>query len=173
MARSVDLESPQMVVFDLDPGEGTTIVECAALALRIREMLDAIGLVCLAKTSGSKGMQVYVPLNAPHTHEQAADFALAVAQVLERAEPTKVTTTMAKAVRPGRVFVDWSQNSRHKTTVCVYCCSCPTSIVSTPVWDEVADAAGHAAHLHRRVLAVDRDGDPFAAAVGWSAPAVV
>ena len=83
MARSVDLESPQMVVFDLDPGEGTTIVECAALALRIREMLDAIGLVCVAKTSGSKGMQVYVPLNAPHTHEQAADFALAVAQVAQ------------------------------------------------------------------------------------------
>lgn len=170
MARSVDLESPQMVVFDLDPGEGTTIVECAALALRIREMLDAIGLVCVAKTSGSKGMQVYVPLNAPHTHEQAADFALAVAQVLERAEPTKVTTTMAKAVRPGRVFVDWSQNSRHKTTVCVYSLRArPTPTVSTPVaWDEVADAAVGMplTFTATDVLArVDRDGDLFAAAV--------
>ena len=101
----------------------------------------------MAKTSGSKGMQIYVPLNSTgrdaHTHDHAAQFALAVGQLLEQQHPDGVTTTMAKVERPGKVFVDWSQNARFKTTICVYSLRArenPT--VSTPVtWDEVSDAA--------------------------------
>jgi bifunctional non-homologous end joining protein LigD len=144
MARAGDMETPTMVVFDLDPGLPATIVECAHVALLIRDVLDGIGLDCLAKTSGSKGLQVYVPLNTPGvTHEQASSFALTVAQVLERAEPTRVVTVQAKAARPGKVLIDWSQNSRHKTTVAVYSLRArPHPTVSTPVsWDEVESAA--------------------------------
>lgn len=143
MARAEDLESPLMVVFDLDPGPETDITDCARVALDLRQLLDGIGLEVLAKTSGSKGMQLYVPLNSPHTHDHASNFALAAAQVLEKQDPKRVTTTMAKSERPGRIFIDWSQNSRHKTTICVYSLRArPTPTVSTPVsWDEVADAA--------------------------------
>ncbi|HEY8546191.1 MAG TPA: non-homologous end-joining DNA ligase [Acidimicrobiales bacterium] len=144
MARGVDIEVPTICVFDLDPGAPAAIPECAEVALDIRHVLDGLGLEAFPKTSGSKGLQVYVPLNTPdHTHERASAFALAVAQLLERASPDSVTATMAKAVRPGKVFVDWSQNSRHKTTVAVYSLRArPRPTVSTPVtWDEVEAAA--------------------------------
>jgi bifunctional non-homologous end joining protein LigD len=142
MARS-DIETPTMCVFDLDPGDGTTIVECADVALDVRHVLDGFGLAGFAKTSGSKGMQVYVPLNTPHTHEQASAFALAVAQLLERAHPDHVLSNMKRSLRKGKVLVDWSQNSRHKTTVAVYSLRArPHPTVSAPVtWDEVEAAA--------------------------------
>jgi len=167
MARATDIESPAMVVFDLDPGPGTTITECAEIALWIRDTLDGIGLSCWPKTSGSKGMQLYLPLNATHTHEHASSFALAVAQVMEAAHPTLVVTTQAKAARKDKVLIDWSQNSRHKTTICVYSLRArPQPTVSTPVtWDEVADAADgaplsfQAADLLARI---DELGDLFA-----------
>jgi bifunctional non-homologous end joining protein LigD len=143
MARVPEIESPTMVVFDLDPGEPATIVECARVALDIREVLASLDLELFPKTSGSKGMQLYVPLNTPHSHEHASSFALAVAQLLEKQQPKQVTSVMAKAKRPGKIFVDWSQNSFHKTTIGVYSLRArrdPT--VSTPVsWDEVADCA--------------------------------
>ena len=171
MARGADIESPTMCVFDLDPGPGTGIPECAEVALDIRAVLERLaGLQCLAKTSGSKGMQLYVPLNQPHTHEHCSSFAQAVAQVLEKHHPERVTSVMAKAVRPGKVFIDWSQNSRHKTTVAVYSLRArerPT--VSTPVtWDEVDAAASGAALTFETadVLArVERHGDLFAPAL--------
>jgi bifunctional non-homologous end joining protein LigD len=143
MARAEDLESPQMVVFDLDPGPGTGISDCAQVALELRDLLAGLDLEMFAKTSGSKGMQLYVPLNSPHTHEHASNFALAAAQVLERQDPKRITTTMAKVERPGRIFIDWSQNSRHKTTICAYSLRArPTPTVSTPVsWEEVAESA--------------------------------
>jgi bifunctional non-homologous end joining protein LigD len=143
MARA-DIETPTMCVFDLDPGDGTTVVDCAEVALDIRHVLDGFGLQGFPKTSGSKGLQVYVPLNTSHTHEQASAFALAVAQLLERASPDHVVSNMKKSLRKGRVFVDWSQNSRHKTTVAVYSLRArPRPTVSTPVsWDEVDAAAG-------------------------------
>ncbi|MDQ2650589.1 MAG: non-homologous end-joining DNA ligase, partial [Actinomycetota bacterium] len=140
MARGVDIDSPTMCVFDLDPGAPAAMRECAEVALDIRDTLERLaGLECFAKTSGSKGMQLYVPLNTPHTHEHCSGFAQAVAQVLERHEPERVTSVMAKAVRPGKVFIDWSQNSRHKTTVAVYSLRArPRPTVSTPLtWDEV------------------------------------
>lgn len=143
MARCDDLDVPTMLVFDLDPGQPATIVECCQVALAIHDVLETIGLSAVAKTSGSKGMQLYVPLNTPHTHAHASDFALAVAQLLEKQMPTAVTATMAKKERPNKVFIDWSQNSRHKTTIAPYSLrgkDRPT--VSTPIsWDEVGDGA--------------------------------
>jgi len=143
MARCADLESPTMLVFDLDPGKGATIIECARVAQQIDAVLDTVGLVSFAKTSGSKGMQLYVPLNLSHSHNEASQFALAVAQVLEKQHPGEVTATMAKSARPNKVFIDWSQNSRHKTTIAPYSLrgnERPT--VSTPIsWDEVSDCA--------------------------------
>jgi bifunctional non-homologous end joining protein LigD len=143
MALAEDLDTPTMVVFDLDPGAPAAITECAQVALDIAEVLDAIGLKAWAKTSGSKGMQLYVPVNGRCTHEHASGFALAVGHVLEKRSPDRVVTTMAKVERPGKVFVDWSQNNRHKTTVAVYSLRArPHPTVSTPVtWDEVSDAA--------------------------------
>ena len=145
MARGKDIESPTMCVFDLDPGPRTGIPECAEVALDIRQVLDNLAaLQSFAKTSGSKGLQVYVPLNTKSTHEGCSEFAQAVAQVLEKHHPKRVTSTMAKAARPGKVFIDWSQNSRHKTTIAVYSLRArPRPTVSTPVtWDEVEEAAG-------------------------------
>lgn len=143
MARCGDLDTPTMLVFDLDPGQPATIIECCQVALSIRDVLETVGLSSVAKTSGSKGMQLYVPLNTPHTHSNASDFALAVAQLLEKQMPQAVTATMAKKERPNKIFIDWSQNSRHKTTIAPYSLrgrDRPT--VSTPIaWDEVGDGA--------------------------------
>lgn len=146
MARAVDLDTPTMVVFDLDPGAPAAIRECAQVALAIRDVLESLGLQAFAKTSGSKGMQIYIPLNTDATHEQASQFALAVGQLLERQMAHRVTTTMTKAIRPNKVFIDWSQNARFKTTIAPYSLRArehPT--VSTPIsWDEVQSGAdGH------------------------------
>jgi bifunctional non-homologous end joining protein LigD len=168
MALADDLDMPRAVVFDFDPGPGTEIGDCCAIALGVRDVLGAVNLDGCCKTSGSKGLQLYVPLNTPGaTHAGAAEFALAVGQVMEKQLPKKVTTVMAKAVRPGKIFVDWSQNAHHKTTIAPYSLRArPAPTVSTPVsWDEVeACAAGdvelvfEAADVLARVAA---DGDAF------------
>jgi bifunctional non-homologous end joining protein LigD len=169
LARATAINEPTMLVFDLDPGPPATIKECCAVGLRVRAMFAELGLECFAKTSGSKGLQVYVPLNTPATYDETKPFALAIAQHLEHQHPGLVLSNMKKELRTGKVFVDWSQNDDHKTTVCVYSLRArerPT--VSTPVtWDEVE---GH--HLGKlktlaftadEVLArVDRLGDLFA-----------
>jgi bifunctional non-homologous end joining protein LigD len=168
MALADDLDSPRTVVFDLDPGAPAAMRECAQVALSIHALLEQIGLQTWPKTSGSKGLQVYVPVNGPLTHEDASSFALAVGQVLEKQDPKRVLTSMAKVERKNKVFVDWSQNNRHKTTIAPYSLRArerPT--VSTPVsWDEVAAAAAGGAELRFEasdVLArVERDGDLFA-----------
>lgn len=143
MARASDIYSPTMVVFDLDPGPPAGIRACAQVALDIRDALEAIGLSLFAKTSGSKGLQLYLPLNSPHTHEYAREFALAVAQLMEKHHPDRVVTTMKREARTGKVFIDWSQNAFFKTTVCAYSLRArPRPTVSTPVtWDEVDAAA--------------------------------
>jgi bifunctional non-homologous end joining protein LigD len=132
-------DAPTMLAFDLDPGPPATIVECAEVACRLREAFDHFGLVAFPKTSGSKGMQLYLPLNTPTSYQATKRFAQGVAQVLERRDPKLVVSEMRKDLRPGKVFIDWSQNDEHKTTVCVYSLRArerPT--VSTPVtWDEV------------------------------------
>ena len=169
MALAADLDTPRALVFDFDPGPGTSIVECCEIALAVRDVLGAVDLRGWCKTSGSKGLQMYVPLNTDGaTHDGCADFALAVGQVLERQRPKGVTTVMAKAERPGKVFVDWSQNAHHKTTIAPYSLRArPEPTVSTPVsWDEVAACVEGEAELVFRsddVLArVDQLGDLFA-----------
>ncbi|MEY2420414.1 MAG: bifunctional non-ous end joining protein LigD [Acidimicrobiaceae bacterium] len=147
MARCDDIETPCMVVFDLDPGEPAAMTECAEVGLWIRDVLEGLKLECFAKTSGSKGLQLYVPVNGqPLTHEQASSFAHAVAQAMEKHHGDKVLSVMRKELRKNKVFIDWSQNSRHKTTICAYSLRArPQPTVSTPVtWDEVEAAAGGA-----------------------------
>jgi bifunctional non-homologous end joining protein LigD len=138
-----EIERPTLLAFDLDPGEPAGILECCRVGLRLRELLAELDLECVPKTSGSKGLQIYLPLNAEITYEQTKPFAHAVAQTLERAEPDLVVSRMAKKLRKGKVFVDWSQNDQHKTTVAVYSLRArerPT--VSTPLtWDEVERAS--------------------------------
>ena len=141
LALAEDPDRPTVVAFDLDPGEPAALPECRAVALLLRDTLADLGLECFAKTSGSKGMQVYVPLNTPVTYDDTKPFAQALAQLLEKQHPKLVVSSMKKSLRPGKVFIDWSQNSRHKTTVAAYSLRArerPT--VSTPLsWDEVAD----------------------------------
>jgi bifunctional non-homologous end joining protein LigD len=168
MALAEDLATPRALVFDFDPGAPATIVECCEVALAAREVLDSVSLQGWCKTSGSKGLQMYVPLNsAGATHEAAADFALAVGQVLERQLRGRVTTVMAKAERPGKIFVDWSQNAFHKTTIAPYSLRArPEPTVSTPVaWDEVEACASGDVELvftSDRVLErVEERGDLF------------
>ncbi len=146
MARADDIESPMMVVFDLDPGAPAAMTECAVVALEIRAALEPLDLDLWAKTSGSKGLQLYLPLNSPHTHEHASQFALALAQLMEKHHPDLVVSNMRKDLRHGKVLIDWSQNSRHKTTVCAYSLRArPRPTVSTPVsWKEVEAGAGGA-----------------------------
>ena len=166
MARCDDIASPTMLVFDLDPGAPATIVECCQVALHIREVLDSVSLVSWAKTSGSKGLQLYVPLNSPHSHDHAASFAHAVAQLLEQRLPALVVSMMKRSLRPGKVFIDWGQNARFKTTVAPYSLRArdrPTA--STPItWDEVSDGADGEplTFTAAEVLArVERAGDLF------------
>lgn len=169
MGAAPDTTVPTMVVFDLDPGPPANLGTCARVALLLREVFDRLQLRGWPKTSGAKGLQVYVPLNADGmTFDRTKSFALSIGQVLERVHPELVLTSMEKAQRTGRVFVDWSQNHLTKTTVCAYSLrarSRPT--VSTPVtWDEVSDAAdGTAALVYELddVLArLEADGDRFA-----------
>jgi bifunctional non-homologous end joining protein LigD len=140
LARNPD--RPTVLAFDLDPGEPAALPECREVALLLRDTLADLGLECFAKTSGSKGMQVYVPLNTPVDYEDdTKPFAHALAQLLERQHPKLIVSSMKKSPRPGKVFIDWSQNSRHKTTVAAYSLRArPRPTVSTPVsWEEVAD----------------------------------
>ena len=139
LAQVGDPAAPVILAFDLDPGPPATIVECAEVAVRLRTALRAVGLECFPKTSGSKGMQVYAPLNTPATYKQTRAVSKAVAMALERAEPDLVVSDMKKSLRAGKVFVDWSQNAEHKTTVGVYSLrAMPRPTVSTPItWDEV------------------------------------
>jgi bifunctional non-homologous end joining protein LigD len=132
-------ERPTMLVFDLDPGAPAGMVQCSEVALVLNGLFTQLGLDSVAKTSGSKGMQVYVPLNGKTSYEQTKPFARSIAEVLEQRLPDLVVSRMTKRLRKGKVLVDWSQNDAHKTTVSVYSVRArerPT--VSAPVtWDEV------------------------------------
>ena len=151
LGAAPDLDRPRAVVFDLDPGAPADVVSCGRVALLVRDVLDRLGLQAWVKTSGSKGLQLYVPLNTPVGFEATRDFALAVAQLLERAHPDLVLTTQERRLRPGKVLIDWSQNAPSKTTVAVYSLRARDSpSASTPVtWEEVAAAttAGKGAAL--------------------------
>ncbi|HEX6455729.1 MAG TPA: DNA ligase D [Solirubrobacterales bacterium] len=170
LSKAAAIGRPTAMVFDLDPGTPADVVDCAQVALWLRGLFEQLGLSSYAKTSGSKGIHFYVPLNSDVTYEQTKPFAKAVAETLEQRFGDRVVSQMSKAKRPGKVLIDWSQNDRHKTTVCVYSLRAkerPT--VSTPLeWDELEAAltAGdpealvfdHAVALER----VEAKGDLFA-----------
>jgi len=141
-----DMAHPTLLVFDLDPGAPADIVDCCGVGLEVRALLAELGVECFAKTSGSKGLQVYAPLDGAASYARTKPFAKGVAGLLEARAPDRIVSRMTKSLRPGKVFVDWSQNDEHKTTVAVYSLrarEAPT--VSTPVtWEEVE--ACHAAH---------------------------
>jgi bifunctional non-homologous end joining protein LigD len=161
---------PTVVAFDLDPGPPAEILDCSRVALRLRELLDQLGLDCFVKTSGSKGMQLYVPLNTAISYEETRPFAQAVAQLIAKQTPDEVLAKMGKKTdRSGKVFIDWYQNNERKTTIAVYSLRArerPTA--STPVsWEEVERAVEHddadslvfeAGDVLERV---DREGDLF------------
>jgi bifunctional non-homologous end joining protein LigD len=142
LSRAPNIETPTMVVFDLDPGLPANIVQCCEVAFWLKEKVERLGFECFPKTSGSKGLQIYIPLNTKTDYDITKTFAKNMAELLEREHPKEIVSKMAKVLRKGKVFVDWSQNDVHKTTVCVYSLRAkeqPT--VSTPVtWDEVASA---------------------------------
>ena len=141
--RAPALGRPTVLAFDLDPGPPADIALCCKVGLWLKELFDSFGLESFPKTSGSKGLQIFVPLNTPVTYGKTKAFARAVAERLEEEHPKEVVSRMLKSLRPGKVLIDWSQNDEHKTTVNVYSLRAkarPT--VSTPVtWDEVEGAS--------------------------------
>lgn len=172
LARIVNLNCPTMMVFDLDPGEGVGLAECAEVAILLKERFAALRLDAYPKSSGKKGLHVYIPLNTPTSYGETKPFARAIAESLERRHPDRVTARMAKKVRPGKIFIDWSQNTDFKTTTTVYSLRAndrPT--VSTPLtWREVQIAARRASKA-QRLLAfeteevlkrIEKQGDLFA-----------
>jgi bifunctional non-homologous end joining protein LigD len=171
LALAQAVQQPTALVFDLDPGAPATVLECCHVALQLQGMFENLGLQSFVKTSGSKGLQVYVPLNsADVTYAHTKPFAKAVAETLEAAQPDLVVSRITKARRTGRVLIDWSQNDAKKTTVCVYSLRAlqrPT--VSTPLdWDEVRaardadDPAGLAFVAEQVLERVEAHGDLFA-----------
>jgi bifunctional non-homologous end joining protein LigD len=170
LARARDLDSPTALVFDLDPGEPAGLRECCRVALAIKEIFDTFALRALVKSSGSKGLQVYVPLNTKVSYEQTKPFARAVAELLEKQLPKLVVSRMTKRLRSGRVLIDWSQNDPHKTTVSVYSLRAHADpLISTPLtWEEVQRGSrrrrDHQLSLRPAELLkrIARDGDLFA-----------
>jgi bifunctional non-homologous end joining protein LigD len=173
LAHRDDLESPTMIVFDLDPGPPAGLVECSEVALVLKGLFEQFGLEMVVKTSGSKGMQVYLPLNSGVKYAVAKTFAKQVAELLEQRLPELVVSRMTKQIRAGRVLVDWSQNTGSKTTINVYSVRArERATVSTPLsWDEVQECRRNGdpellVFDTEDVLArVQRDGDLFAPAV--------
>jgi bifunctional non-homologous end joining protein LigD len=170
LSRAQSPERPTMLVFDLDPGPPAGIVECCEVALVVNGLFSQLGLETFVKTSGSKGMQVYAPLNTAVTYRQTKPFARHVAELLEQRLPELVISRMTKNLRPGKVLVDWSQNDAHKTTVSVYSVRArERPIVSTPVtWEEVSScrADGEPDRLafdtDQVLRRIAEQGDPFA-----------
>ena len=140
--RAPAIEKPLALVFDLDPGPPADIIDCCRIAIDLKKLFEDLNLETIVKSSGSKGLQLYVPLNTATTYEKTKSFAHAVAERMEKQQPDKVVSRMQKSLREGKVLIDWSQNDDHKTTVSVYSLrakSQPT--VSTPLkWDEVTRA---------------------------------
>jgi bifunctional non-homologous end joining protein LigD len=168
--RAPAIDRPTAIAFDLDPGAPADIVLCCKVGLWLRAIFEDLGVQSFAKTSGSKGLQLFVPLNRPISYEKTKSFAHAIAERLEREHPEEVVSRMQKALRKGKVLIDWSQNDEHKTTVNVYSLRAkeqPT--VSTPVaWEEVevtlqrGDPSRLIFHTEAVLQRVEKLGDLFA-----------
>ena len=171
LAKAPNIDQPTMVVFDLDPGDGADILKSCEVAFLLKELLDRLDLESFVKVSGSKGIHLHVPLNTPVTYEATQPFAKSVAQLVENEHPDLVVSEMLKAKRKGKVFVDWSQNSEHKSTVAVYSLRAKAArpFVAMPVsWDELGkalkkkDAAGLFFEPDAALKRVKKTGDKFA-----------
>jgi len=168
--RAPDADRPDSVVFDLDPGAPADLVSCCEVALILHDLFARLHLQSFAKTSGSKGLQLYVPLNSGATYGETKPFSRAVAEALAARRPELVVSNMKKSLRGGKVLLDWSQNDPHKTTVCVYSLRArerPT--VSMPVtWSEVRrclrarDPSLLSFEASAALRRVDKQGDLFA-----------
>lgn len=173
LARTEHHERPTHVVLDLDPGQGTCLLDCCRVALRLRGLLRELGLDSFVKTTGSLGLHVHVPLNTPHGYEQTKPFAREVAARLAAQDPRHVTDRMSKAVRAGRVLVDWLANDASRSTIAPYSLrAADDPTVATPLgWDELEDAlrAGAPERLTFAALdlpaRLDAVGDPLAPAL--------
>ena len=169
LCRWVAPDRPTAVVFDLDPGPPAGLLDCARVALMLRDVCRDVGLEAFAKISGKKGMHFYVPTNTPVTFDQTKQFARTIALALEKHHGELVTSNMSKSLRAGKVFIDWSQNDQHKTTVCVYSLrAVDPPGVSAPVrWEEIQAAvkSGKASRLifspEQVLQRLERDGDLF------------
>ena len=161
------IERPTVMAFDLDPGPGAGLAECCEVALILREALLALGLDSYVKTSGSKGLQVYVPLNVEDVDYDSGSKRLsqALARHLEAQHPKLIVSQQRKELRKDRVLIDWSQNDEHKTTVCVYSLrGAERPTVSTPLdWDELDDPASLVFCAADVIERVAERGDLFAA----------
>jgi bifunctional non-homologous end joining protein LigD len=165
-----DIMRPRSIVFDLDPGPPANIVQCCQVAFWLRSIFDHFNLQSFPKTSGSKGLQIYIPLNTKTSYDETKPLAHALARLLENEHRDLVVSDMKKAIRTNKIFVDWSQNDEHKTTVSVYALRArerPT--VSTPVtWDEVEqclrknDPKLLVFESHQTLARVEKHGDLFA-----------
>jgi len=162
---------PTALVFDLDPGPPADVVDCSRVGLRLRDLLAQVDLECFIKTSGSKGMQLYVPLNTKVTYEQTRPFGQAIAQLIAKQTPDEVLAKMGKKTdRSGKVLIDWYQNNERKTTISVYSLRArerPTC--STPVtWEEVeavaesGDGGDLVFETHQVLERIEEHGDLFA-----------
>ena len=167
--RAPAITRPTSLAFDLDPGAPADMMLCCRFALWLRAIFDELGLQSFAKTSGSKGLQIYVPLNTAATYEKTKAFAHSLAEKMEREHPEHVVSRMQKALRKGKVLIDWSQNDEHKTTVNVYSLRAkPQPTVSTPVnWQEVESTAKEGAvplefTSDAALQRVEKQGDLFA-----------
>src|SRR5215211_1470250 len=143
LARAPDLHQPTSIVFDLDPGEPAGMIECGEIALHLKKLFETWGLETFVKVSGSKGLHLSVPLNCDVTYEVTQPFAKTVAELVAHEMPKRVVSEMSKSIRGGKVFIDWSQNSDFKTTVCVYSLRAKSAqpFVSMPIsWAELARA---------------------------------
>ena len=149
LARAPALDEPAGVLFDLDPQEPAGTAECARVALRLREVLSEHGLIAVAKTSGSAGVHVLVPLNAPHSYVETKAFARELAERLAGADPGIAARASRRAARAGTVLVDWAQNSERRSTAAPYSLRvADVPSVSAPVrWEEVEQATRHAQRL--------------------------
>lgn len=170
LSRATTISCPLALVFDLDPGIGAGIIECAEVALLLRSLLATYELTAVVKTSGSKGLQLYIPLNTPCSYEQTKTFAHNIAKLLVTQRPDLVVANMRKNLRVGKVLIDWSQNDEHKTTVAVYSLRAKDKpLVSTPLtWSEVeaifinSDPARSEFNSNQVLQRVEKHGDLFA-----------
>jgi len=170
LSLAQDIMCPRSIVFDLDPGPPANIVQCCQVAIWLRSIFEHFKLQSFPKTSGSKGMQIYVPLNTKTSYHETKPLAHALARLLENEHRELVVSDMKKAIRTNKIFVDWSQNDDHKTTVSVYALRArerPT--VSTPIsWDEVEhclkkkDSKLLVFEGHQTLDRIEKTGDLFA-----------